>query len=118
MYTVPDLDDQETWEGLVRALEIGRGAPENRDVVSGEPAPQIVQLAGDDAEALAAAARRLAPYADGFDVNLGRSRGLCRVPPAPRTGGTLRGLPVRATGLAGGREYQYVVMLTSLGARS
>ncbi|WFD38304.1 tRNA-dihydrouridine(16/17) synthase [NAD(P)(+)] [Malassezia japonica] len=61
----------ETWEGLVRALEIGRAAPENRDVVSGEPARQIVQLAGDDGVALAAAARRLAPYADGFDVNLG-----------------------------------------------
>lgn len=118
MYTVPDLDDQETWEGLVRALEIGRGAPENRDVVSGEPAPQIVQLAGDDAEALAAAARRLAPYADGFDVNLGRSRGLCRVPPAPRTGGTLWRVPAWAAGLAAGRAYQYVVMLTSLGARS
>lgn len=71
MYTVQDLDAPGAFPALVAALEAGRRAPEHCDAVRGERAPQIVQLAGDDPQALASVAQRLAPYADGFDVNLG-----------------------------------------------
>ncbi|WFD02855.1 tRNA-dihydrouridine(16/17) synthase [NAD(P)(+)] [Malassezia obtusa] len=71
MYTTHDLESAPVYEALVRALELGRAAPEHCDVVTGTRAPQIVQLAGDDAEALARTAKRLAPYADGIDLNLG-----------------------------------------------
>ncbi|WFD42659.1 tRNA-dihydrouridine(16/17) synthase [NAD(P)(+)] [Malassezia psittaci] len=71
MYTTSALDDLAVYEQLIQALQLGREAPENRDRVTGEVAPQIVQLASDDTDALVRAARRIAPYADGIDLNLG-----------------------------------------------
>lgn len=72
MYHAHDLLTQpDHADTVVRALQVARAAPENYDVVSGEPARQIVQLAGDDPDTLVRAARRLAPYADGVDLNLG-----------------------------------------------
>ena len=70
MFHTRDIDDRDTRETLVRALEIGRAAPEARDIDTGERTPQIVQLAGDCPDALVRAARAV-PGADGFDINLG-----------------------------------------------
>ncbi|WFC98571.1 tRNA-dihydrouridine(16/17) synthase [NAD(P)(+)] [Malassezia yamatoensis] len=71
MYTTSALEDLAVYEQLVKALQLGRAAPENRDRVTGQVAPQIVQLAGDDPDALVRTAKTLAPYADGIDLNLG-----------------------------------------------
>lgn len=54
-----------------RELEIGRQAPESIVGATGMRARQIVQLAGDDPAGLVEAARRLEPWADGVDLNLG-----------------------------------------------
>lgn len=72
MYHADDvLYDVDVYEKARRALEVGRHAPDNRDIVTGGHAPQIVQLAGDDPARLADAARRFLPWADGIDINFG-----------------------------------------------
>lgn len=77
MYLATKLNsDRDTLDTLRRDLERGRTAPENiiRDVKSplaGQPAPQIAQLAGNDVQQLVEAARKVAPYADAIDLNLG-----------------------------------------------
>ena len=71
MYTTHDLEDRAVRETLLQALQLGRDAPESRDRVTGARTPQIVQLAGDDPDALVRAARHVAPLADGIDLNLG-----------------------------------------------
>lgn len=72
MYHTEDiLYHNETYEKALRALEMGRAARENCDIVTGERAPQIVQLAGDDPEQFVQAARRFLPIADAIDLNLG-----------------------------------------------
>ncbi|KAI3626364.1 hypothetical protein CBS9595_001725 [Malassezia furfur] len=71
MYTTHDLEDPAVREPLLHALQLGRDAPESRDRVTGARTPQIVQLAGDDPDALVRAARHVAPLADGIDLNLG-----------------------------------------------
>lgn len=70
MYHTDDiLGDSEKRQVLLKALEIGRTAPEARTSAHTH-APQIVQLAGDSPDALVAAARSI-PLADGFDINFG-----------------------------------------------
>lgn len=72
MYMADDLlQNQDVYETARRALELGRAAPESLDAVTGERAPQVVQLAGCDPDALAQAARKISPWADGVDLNLG-----------------------------------------------
>ncbi|EDP43653.1 hypothetical protein MGL_1866 [Malassezia globosa CBS 7966] len=72
MYHTEDiLYHNETYEKALRALEMGSAARENCDIVTGERAPQIVQLAGDDPEQFVQAARRFLPIADAIDLNLG-----------------------------------------------
>ena len=72
MYMADDLlQNQDVYETARRALELGRAAPANLDVVTRARAPQVVQLAGCDPEALALAARKISPWADGVDLNLG-----------------------------------------------
>ena len=77
MYHVDDLQDAEVRETVMRALHLGRSAPENIDSTTGCYAPQIVQLAGNDPDAFASAAKLLCDYADGFDINLGMQRPAC-----------------------------------------
>lgn len=70
MYHTDDiLGDSEKRQVLLKALELGRTAPEARTPAHTH-APQIVQLAGDNPDALVAAARSI-PLADGFDINFG-----------------------------------------------
>lgn len=72
MYHAEDvLNDADTYEHARRALEVGAHAPEHRDVATGERAPQIVQLAGNEPARIVAAARRFLPWADGVDINFG-----------------------------------------------
>lgn len=72
MYHAHDvLMNLDLYERARRALELGRSAPENHDIMTGERAPQIVQLAGDDPDQMVRAARQFLPVADGIDVNLG-----------------------------------------------
>ncbi|WFD29293.1 tRNA-dihydrouridine(16/17) synthase [NAD(P)(+)] [Malassezia sp. CBS 17886] len=65
------LQERDVFEHVARVLEQGRGAAEARDRVTGERAPQVVQLAGNNCDELVCAARAIAPYADGIDLNLG-----------------------------------------------
>lgn len=71
MYHTDVLYDRDALDHAVRALIEARSAPEHCDIVTGKRAPQIVQIAGNDPDALVAATRHFAPYADGVDVNLG-----------------------------------------------
>ncbi|CDR99912.1 related to tRNA dihydrouridine synthase [Sporisorium scitamineum] len=77
MYLAPDLNsDRDMLETLCKSLELGKHAPENvvrdgRKVLEGEAAPQIVQLAGNDVQQLVDASRKVAPFADAIDLNLG-----------------------------------------------
>ena len=72
MYHAEDvLTKVDLYERARRAVELGRHAPENRDIVTGKRTPQIVQLAGNDPDDMVRAARQFLPVADGIDVNLG-----------------------------------------------
>ncbi|SNX81448.1 related to tRNA dihydrouridine synthase [Melanopsichium pennsylvanicum] len=77
MYLAGDLNtSQDTLDSLLLSLTLGNSAPENtiRDSTHplfGQPAPQIVQIAGNNAQELAEAARRVAQHADAIDLNLG-----------------------------------------------
>lgn len=73
MYLPKDIFySQDLLESVQRTLEIGRSARENRTQNGAGPsAPQIVQLGGNDPDSLVKAARALADYADGFDLNIG-----------------------------------------------
>ncbi|PKI85646.1 hypothetical protein MVES_000494 [Malassezia vespertilionis] len=71
MYHTQELEQRDVYETLVHALEQGRCADAAHDAVTGERTPQIVQLAGDDPQQLADAAKKVAAYADGIDLNLG-----------------------------------------------
>lgn len=77
MYMAPDLNsDRDVLETLCKSLELGKAAPENVICTSGNPlacqsATQIVQLAGNDVQQLVEAARKVAPFADAIDLNLG-----------------------------------------------
>lgn len=72
MYHTHDvLHDADVLARAQRELEMGRHAPESVVEATGDPAPQIVQLAGDDPANLVEAARRFEPWADGIDLNLG-----------------------------------------------
>ena len=78
MFHTRDIDDRDTRETLVRALEIGRAAPEARDIDTGERTPQIVQLAGDCPDALVRAARarrRYASHVAGHGLSTSSARG-------------------------------------------
>ncbi|EST09768.1 tRNA-dihydrouridine synthase [Kalmanozyma brasiliensis GHG001] len=77
MYLASKLNsDRDTLHTLCKTLKLGRNTPDNviRDVnnpLAGKPAPQIVQLAGNDVQQLVEAARKVAPFADAIDLNLG-----------------------------------------------
>jgi len=77
MYLASDLNsDRDLLDTLLRSLEIGRVAPENLvgdkgNPLASQPAPQIVQLAGNDVQSLVEAARKVASSADAIDLNLG-----------------------------------------------
>ena len=71
MYHAEDvLTKVDLYERARRALELGRHAPENRDIVTGKRAPQIVQLAGNDPDDMVRAARQFLPVAHSIDLNL------------------------------------------------
>ncbi|KAI3479850.1 hypothetical protein L1887_58097 [Cichorium endivia] len=68
--------NRDTLESLVKALELGRASPDNliqdrKSSLHGSSALQIVQLAGNDVDELVDAARKVAPFADAIDLNLG-----------------------------------------------
>lgn len=77
MYLAADLNsDRDTLESLCKGLEIGKNSTQNiirnrGNPLFGHSAPQIVQLAGNDVQQLVEAARRVAPFADAIDLNLG-----------------------------------------------
>lgn len=77
MYLATDLiSDRDMLDTLCKSLELGKAAPENviRDpdhALAGHAAPQIVQLAGNDVQQLVEAARKVAPFAEAIDLNLG-----------------------------------------------
>lgn len=77
MYLASELNsDQDAVATVCKSLELGKAAPENfiRDQSSplvDTPAPQIVQLAGNDVQQLVEAARKVAHLADAIDLNLG-----------------------------------------------
>lgn len=77
MYMAVEINDhQDTLESLAKALELGRASPDNiiqdqKSSLHGSSAPQIVQLAGNDVIELVDAARKVAPFADAIDLNLG-----------------------------------------------
>lgn len=77
MYLAPDLNsDRDMLDTLCKSLELGRGSLDNiirdsKHPMAGQSAPQIVQLAGNDVQELVGAARKVAPFADAIDLNLG-----------------------------------------------
>lgn len=77
MYLAPELSsDQYMLESLLKSLEMGSNATKNMARYRASPlhdqsAPQVVQLAGNNVQQLVEAARRVAPYADAIDLNLG-----------------------------------------------
>lgn len=77
MYLATDLiTNRDLFETLCKSLELGKSASENiirdsKNPLAGQSAPQIVQLAGNDVQTLADAARKVAPLADAIDLNLG-----------------------------------------------
>ncbi|SPC65150.1 related to tRNA dihydrouridine synthase [Ustilago sp. UG-2017b] len=77
MYFASDLNsDRDMFDTLCKSLVLGRDATENTirgstHPMTGQSAPQIVQLAGNDVQQLVEAARKVAPFADAIDLNLG-----------------------------------------------
>lgn len=77
MYMAAEIiEHQDTLESLVKALELGRASTDNliqdrKSSLQGSSALQIVQLAGNDVDELVDAARKVAPFADAIDLNLG-----------------------------------------------
>ncbi|SJX60170.1 related to tRNA dihydrouridine synthase [Sporisorium reilianum f. sp. reilianum] len=77
MYLASDLNsDRDMLDTLCKSLELGKAAPENiipdkDSPLVGQAAPQIVQLAGNDVQQLVEASRKVAPFADAIDLNLG-----------------------------------------------
>ena len=77
MYLAPDFNaDRDMLDTLCKSLELGKAASENiirstSKPLVGQPAPQIVQLAGNDVQQLVEAAKKVAHLADAIDLNLG-----------------------------------------------
>ncbi|KAJ1031963.1 hypothetical protein NDA13_002342 [Ustilago tritici] len=68
--------DRDMLDTLCKSLVFGRDATENTirgstHPMTGQSAPQIVQLAGNDMQQLVEAARKVAPFSDAIDLNLG-----------------------------------------------
>lgn len=77
MYLATSLNSElDLLETLARSLETGRNSTHNsladtRGAQGHAYAPQVVQLAGNDVGELVSAARKVAPWADAIDLNLG-----------------------------------------------
>ncbi|TKY90168.1 hypothetical protein EX895_000166 [Sporisorium graminicola] len=77
MYLASDLNsDRDMLDTLCKGLELAKTAPENmicskHSSLVGHAAPQVVQIAGNSVQQLVEASRKVAPFTDAIDLNLG-----------------------------------------------